>query len=359
MTGIVYAVASGLGPVLGGVFTQTIGWRWCFYINLPLEAVSLGLLILILKLKKHKRKSANTFKSIDWMGSLLIVGGTILFLIGLESGNSHSIYSWDSPFFISFIVLGVALMGFFIVSEWFWASNPVLPVGIFGNATILATLGVSTCHSFVFIAYDLFLPLYFQIVLGLTPILSGVMLFAVVIPMSSFAAGSGFFIRNTGNFLGPMRIGLVLMTLGTGLLMLFNTRSSWARIIIIQLIAGIGTGLVFQSPLIAIQANLKGSDMAAGTSGQTFLRSLFQSISVVVGTVLVQRGLDGDSFVHQGTGDDSSPPTDDTKELYVMALRNMWIFYTAICGLGLLCSCFVRANRSAEPKDRTEEDPSE
>lgn len=347
MTGIVYAVASGLGPVLGGVFTETVGWRWCFYINLPLDAISLVLLIFILKLKRHERASVDTFKSIDWMGSLLIVGGTILFLIGLESGNPNSTYSWNSAFVISFITVGVVLMGFFVVYEWFWASNPVLPVKIFGNRTTLATLGVSTCHSFVFIAYDLFLPLYFQIVLGLTPILSGVLLFALVIPMSALAAGSGFFVRKTGNFLGPMRVGLVLMTLGTGLLMLLDTHRSWAKLIIFQLITGIGTGMVFQSPLIALQANLKGSDMAAGTSGQTFLRSLFQSISVVVGTVLVQHGLGGNSFMHQGPSESSgSIPSNNSKEEYVSALKSMWIFYTAICGLGLFCSCLVARRRS-------------
>lgn len=344
MTGIVFAIASGLGPVLGGTFTQTAGWRWCFFINLPLDAISLILLVCILKVKSPGKPKTETLKSIDWFGSFLIVGGTILFLCGLESGSSNTQYTWNSALVIVLIILGVLLMTLFMFYEWFWASDPVLPVKIFASRVTLATLGVSTCHSFVFIAYDYFLPLYFQIVLELKPIFSGLLLFALIIPMSLLAGGTGFFVRKTGNYIGPMWLGLSLMTLGTGLFMLLDAQKAWAKLIIFQLISGIGTGLVFQSPLIALQANLKEKDMAAGTSGQTFLRSLFQSISIVIGSVLVQNGLGGNSFVHQSSGvKDDSPMRQSSKEGYVSALKNMWIFYTVVCALGLFCSFLIRS----------------
>lgn len=338
MTAIVWAVASGLGPVLGGVFTQTVGWRWCFYINLPVGAVTLALLVLVLKVPFERRPMRDTLRSVDWVGSVLIVGGTVMFLYGLESGSS-GIQPWSSALVVGLLVTGVLTIALFVAYEGHIATDPVLLVKIFATRATLLCLGVSACHAIVFIAFDYFLPLYFQRVIGLRPIRSGLLLFALVIPLSIMASATGFYLKKTGNFKLAMWSGLGIMTVGTGLFISFDAHIVWAKLVVFQFIAGLGAGPVFQSPLIALQTHLKSSDMAPGTSGMTFLRSLCTSISIVIGGVLLQHGLGEHSFLAHGEKSDASSA--DRKDIYVLALRNMWVFYTVVCALGLGLSLMV------------------
>lgn len=338
MTAIVWAAASGLGPVLGGVFTQTAGWRWCFYINLPTGVLALGLLVFLLQVPSPGRPIAKTLRGIDWCGCVLIVGGTVMFLYGLESGSSQ-VYSWSSPLVIGLLVAGSAALVLFALYEWYIAADPVVPVKIFANKATMACLGGSSCHALVFIAFDYFLPLYFQSVLALSPITSGLLLFALVIPVSIMASATGFYMKKTGSFRSAMWFGLAVMTLGTGLFTAFDAHIVWPKVVIFQIIAGTGAGPLFQSPLIALQTHLKPSDMAPGTSGMTFLRSLCTSISIVVGGVILQQGLEADTFWSHGTADDDDSGLD--RATYMSALRNMWIFYTVVCGVGLIISLFV------------------
>ena len=353
LTAIVYAVASGLGPVLGGVFTQAAGWRWCFFINLPTGGFALGLLVFLLKVPSPGKPFAGTLRTIDWGGSILIVGGTIMLLYGLEFG-SGGLKSWSSPLVIGLLVSGMLALILFSLYEWHIATDPVVPVKIFATRATMATLGVAACHAIVFIAYDYFLPLYFQSVLGLVPITSGLLLFALVVPMSIMASATGFFVKRTGAFRLAMWFGLGVMTLGTGLFISLDAHIVWAKVIIFQIIAGVGAGPLFQSPLIALQTHLKPSEMAPGTSGLTFLRSLCTSVSIVVGGVLLQHGLDSQTFL--SNREDGPTSTAVSKGVYVSALGDMWIFYTLICGLGLFFALLVprKVQHEGDPDDETQ-----
>ncbi len=129
-----------------------------------------------------------------------------------------------------------------------------MPLALFSKRSNVAAFVVCFCHAFVFISANYFLPLYFQAVLGATPILSGVYLLPTALSLSLVSAFTGVFIRKTGQYLPPIWFGLFMMTLGFGLLINLNVNSSWAKIIIYQMIAGIGVGPNFQSPLIALQS---------------------------------------------------------------------------------------------------------
>ncbi|KAF6825291.1 major facilitator superfamily transporter [Colletotrichum musicola] len=359
MTGIVYGIASAVGPILGGVFTQTIGWRWCceskpshtslskltspVYINLPFDGIALLVLFFVLKLETPREPLLAGLRALDWTGFVLIIGGTICFLYGLESG-SGGLAPWASLQVICLIVFGVLLLALFVLWEARFAANPVIPFRIFQKGTNIASFALACAHSFVFISYDYFLPLYFQVVLGFRPIIAGVSLFPLLIPLTVTTLLGGLYTRKTGNYILPIFLGSVLMTLGNGLFVSFGASTEWAKIVAFQVITGTGAGVLFQSPMIAIQTHTHQRDLAAAMSAFSFLRSLFSSMSVVIGTVLLQRNLGGGGLtagqLHSDGGEVQTEGAE--KGEYVDALHVMWSFFTGVAGCMLLAAVFIK-----------------
>ncbi|KAI1344439.1 major facilitator superfamily domain-containing protein [Xylariaceae sp. FL0016] len=335
LTGLVWAVAASVGPILGGVFTQTIGWRWCFWINLPFDGASIVVLFFGLKVQWPHLSLKEGLQSLDWIGSLTIVGGTICFLYGLESG-SGGLHAWNSAFVLCLIICGVVLLALFCFWEARYAKNPLIPTRIFRKTTNIASFATTCLHSFIFITYDYFLPLYFQVCLGFTPIISGVTLFALVIPLSIVTFGTGIVVRKTGNYLPSIWVGTSVMTLGTGLFISLGPTTNWAKIIMFLIIAGVGAGPLFQAPMIALQSHVDPKDVAMATSAMSFSRNLFTSTSIVIGSVLLQKTLGGEALTTSSAG------SEDSSARYASALRIMWIFYTAMSGLLILVSLLIK-----------------
>jgi EmrB/QacA subfamily drug resistance transporter len=250
--GGVWALASSLGPIVGGVLTQKVSWRWCFYINLPFDGLAFFIILFALDLHTPKTPLWEGLKAVDWLGSLTMVGGTVMVLLGLEFGGVT--YPWKSATVICLIVFGVVTIGLFFLVEHRLAPYPLMPLGLFSKRSNLAALGTCFFHAFVFISGSYFLPLYFQAVLGATPILSGVYLLPTALSLSFLSAFTGIFIRKTGQYLPGIWFGMVFMVAGFGTFIDLGVHSSWAKIIIFQIIAGIGVGPNFQSPLIALQS---------------------------------------------------------------------------------------------------------
>lgn len=207
-------------------------------------------------------------------------------LLGLEFGGVTK--PWDSATVICLIIFGVLVAGLFVINEWKFARYPVMPLRLFKHPSNVAALGVCFCHGFVFIAASYYLPLYFQAVLGATPLLSGVYLLPFALSLSLTSAVTGIFIKKSGKYLPPIYFGLAVMTLGFGLFINLPRKPTWSKIIIYQIIAGIGVGPNFQSPLIALQTLVKKADIATATATFGFTRNLSTSISVVVGSVVFQ-----------------------------------------------------------------------
>ncbi|KAK6363938.1 hypothetical protein LTS17_012677 [Exophiala oligosperma] len=372
IVGMVWAIASGVGPVIGGAFTQGVSWRWCFYINLPLDGLSLILLTFFLKLETPKTPFWDGIKAVDWIGVLTIVGGVVMFLFGMESGGVG--HPWDSAYTLCLIIFGVFTVVLFFINEWRFAKYPVIPLRLFKDSSNLASLGVCFIHGFVFIASSYYLPIYFQSVLGATPILSGVYLFALVLSLSFMSATAGIFIKKTGHYREPIWFGLVMMTIGYGLFIDLDPTANWAKIIIFQIIAGIGVGPNFQSPLIALQSHVKGHDIAVATATFGFVRNLSTSISVVLGGVVFDNELSKKQsyLVNQGismqmakrlTASGFSATANLIKALqpnqrravdiaYTSSLQKMWIFYTAFSAFGIFISLFITKKKLSKEHEK-------
>ncbi|KAF2421008.1 hypothetical protein EJ08DRAFT_641776 [Tothia fuscella] len=359
--GGVWALASATGPLLGGVFTEKVSWRWCFYINLPLDGVAFIIILFFLNNLDHPKTPIMAgLKAIDWLGSVTIVGGTLMLLLGLEFGGVS--YPWASAIVVCLIIFGIVTMGLFFVNEWRLATYPVIPLHIFRYRSNMACLGVCFCHGYAFIGGTYFLPLYFQACLGATPLLSGVYTLAIALSLSFAGMATGIFIRKTGQYRPPIYAGFSLMVVGFGLLTNLDAHSSWAKIILYQIVTGIGIGPLFQAPLIALQSLIPPKDIGAGTATFQFVRNIGTSISVVVGGVVFQNTIQkqqptliaslsparaaqlGGFNAGANVGVINSLPQDQkrvARDVFASSIRNLWIMYVIVVSIGLLVSLLI------------------
>jgi EmrB/QacA subfamily drug resistance transporter len=365
--GIVWAVASALGPVLGGVFTSKVSWRWAFYINLPVGGVALVVLVLFLKLHNPRTPMRQGLSAIDWTGNGLVIGATLMLLLGLEFGGIE--LPWRSATIICLLVFSAVTLGIFIAYEACLARYPVIPLRIFRGATNTASLSLPFLHAISFLGGSYWLPLYFQSVLGADALRSGVYLLPFVISLSICSALVGAFIKQTGEYKVPILAGFAISTLGFGLFTYLEDRTRWERIILFQIIAGIGIGPNFQAPLIALQSNVHQRDVGASTTTFAFLRQIGNAVSVTVGGVVLNSRMsaqnseltrtlgsnasadfDGGSAAASAAKIATLPPTERqvVQTAYWTSLQAMFIMYTGFCFLGLLVSILIKRKQLTE-----------
>lgn len=259
--------------------------------TVPVTGAVFPLLYFSLKLPNPKTPILAGLRAIDWTGSLLIVGGAIMLLLGLHFGGTHS--PWDSATVICLITFGVMTGGLFALNEWKWAAHPVIPLYLFRTTSSIAAYAVCFFHAFAFLGVAYYLPLYFQSVLLATPLLSGVYLLPMIVSSSISAALTGWYIQWSGKYLPAVLIGAAGTTLGIGLLVDLDVNTNWVKLAAYQLVAGIGFGMNLEGPMLAVQAAVPARDIGTATATMGFLRTLATAVSIVIGGVVFQNEMNG------------------------------------------------------------------
>ena len=318
------------------------------------------MILFTLNLQTPKTSLRKGLLAVDWLGTLLLVGSVLMFLLGLEFGGvSHP---WNPSIVICLIVFGLVTMVPFFLVQWKVARYPVMPLKIFTSWTNVASLLACFFHGLVFIAGPFYLPMYFQSVLGATPLLSGVWFMPFALAMAFAGAVTGIYIEKTGRYKECITLGFAIQTLGTGLLYNLPSTPEWGKIIVYLILAGFGGSPNFQSPLVALQIHTQQEDNATTTATFNTVRNLATAIGVVLGSTIFSNEMSKQSaalIASLGSEDGhllsggaalanvftvhglQGPSRVVAERAYFLSIRKIWILYTVLGGLGLIVSFFV------------------
>jgi len=275
--GAVMAVAQIGGPLLGGVITDAVGWRWNFFLPVPIAVAAVILIQTTLHLTRipHAQKP-----KVDYLGAALIAGGIGTLLVWLSLGGSE--FAWDSITSIMFGAIAGVLIVAAAVWEIFFASAPIVPLRLFAQKTFaLATIGSISVGITMFGA-AVFLSQYLQLARGMTPTESGLATIPMVIGSLVTSMGVGFIISKTGRWKPFVIAAAVVLVIGLALMGTLHFDTPIALVWLYMFLLGVGTGGLMQNLLLVAQNSLPPRQMGAGTGSVNFFRSLGGTVGVTV-----------------------------------------------------------------------------
>ncbi|MEV5727368.1 MULTISPECIES: MDR family MFS transporter [Streptomyces] len=354
--GAVFGATSVLGPLLGGVFTEHLSWRWVFYVNLPVGVVALAVIAAVLHIP---RKTARHV--IDYLGTFLIASvATCLVLVASLGGTT---WSWGSPQIIGLLVLGVLLAVAFVAVER-RAAEPVLPLKLFRIRTFTLSAVISLVVGFAMFGAMTYLPTFLQVVQGVSPTMSGVHMLPMVLGLLLASTVSGQIVSRTGRWKVFPIAGTGITTFGLLLLQELDENSSDAQISTFFFVFGLGLGLVMQVLVLIVQNAVSYEDLGVATSGATFFRSIGAAFGVAVfGTVFAGRlgdkltaafrgaelppGVSVDALEGDPRGLAQLPPELRPAALhaYATAITDVFLYAAPVALVGFVLAWFLKEDR--------------
>ena len=277
-----FTFSSVAGPAIGGLLTQDLSWRWCFYVNVPVGFIALLVIGSVLDIPFPRTKHR-----IDFGGAGLLVAavGTVL-LVTVWGGVT---YPWASPQVLGLMGASLVLIGLFVWRER-RAEEPVLPLYLFRNGVFNSTNVAGFLAGMAMFGGTVYIPLFLQLVSGVAPALSGILIFPMMVGVTISSITTGRLISRTGRYkLWPI-IGGVLMPMGMFLLsfMRADTPSWLSGVFMLPL--GLGMGMIMPVLVVAVQNAVSQRDMGTATSSSTFFRSMGMSFGVAIfGTIMNAR----------------------------------------------------------------------
>ncbi len=348
----VFAVSSVAGPLLGGFLTDSLSWRWVFFVNLPIGVLALAAVATRLHLPVYRQEH-----DIDYTGAGLLSVSSVCLLLATVWGGTT--YAWASMQIVGLLVASVVVGTAFV----FWerrASEPIIPMRLFRNDIFSVSVILSLLSGIAMFAAILYIPLYQQIVRGNSPTKSGLLLLPLVLGMLIASVTSGRLTSKLGRYRIFPIVGTLILSLGLWLFShLTLTTSEW-MIGVWMAIIGIGLGSFMQIMTLAIQNSVDRSELGTATASATFFRSLGSSLGgAIFGSILISRlahhltanlpqGVGAPKInigtIQSGAGLAHLPPGVSHKvlEAFVMSFHDMFLLTVPVALLAFVVALFLR-----------------
>ncbi|GAA4691224.1 MFS transporter [Phytohabitans rumicis] len=347
--GAVFGAGTIAGPLIGGVLVDTswLGWRWCFFIGIPFSLAAIALLQRTLHLPVVRRPVR-----VDWLGALLIMAGVCTVLIWSSLAGHH--FAWGSWQTGAFVCGGGLLLALAVWTES-RATEPIIPLRIFRNRTVTLAVVASTLVGVAMFGGTVFLSQYFQVSLGKSPTVAGLMSLPMIFGVLVSSTVAGQLVTRFGRWKAYLVVGSVVMTGGFLLLSTIDANTGVVLLAAYMVVLGVGVGMLMQNLVLAAQNDVPAAELGAATSTITFFRSMGGAIGVsALGAVLTNRvtSLYVDHFGAAATGGGGAKVPDlralpapvlaVIRDVYGTATSDLFLVAAPIAFLAVLSVVFIR-----------------